>query len=214
MKLFIVLSFGILILARYWKRKIDAAMLPQSITGKVMESNFYQLYFVTAMKQQWSAMLLFFNVFPLIFMSVTFFYFINPVIELDEMTKYHGVIVGIHKATIGSAGNDYLWIEAEEGTIKFINSLGKGDFEYLKQVMKTKDKITVWTQMKWSLPPAIHSERVWQILHGDKYITKYNKERVERYRTLWQVIFYSSFIWIIFTMIIIKKKCQNYDQES
>ena len=56
--LLFILCLGIWRLSKYWGKKINVVMLPQALTKKVKSSRFYKLYFVEAMKQQWSIALL------------------------------------------------------------------------------------------------------------------------------------------------------------
>ncbi|MCP3872490.1 MAG: hypothetical protein GY699_04950 [Desulfobacteraceae bacterium] len=214
MRLFLALCIGIWVLAKYWRKKFEAVMFPKSFTGKVKASKFYQLYFVTAMKQQWSAALLLLNVFPLVLMSVHLLDFINPVLDLDEMTKYKGIVVGVHRAPGNSSGLDYLWVKTAKGsTIKLVNLLGKGDYDYLKKLTEL-DEITVWVQREWSLPPAMHSQRVWQLKHDNHFTKRYNRDRVERFNVIGKIIFCASFLWILFSLLIIKKKYKTQKQEG
>ena len=97
-----------------------------------------------------------------------------------ELKKYNGIVKKVYKAPVTSSSYEYLWIETGSGhVIKTKISLGPGDLEYL-QNLKNTDTVTIWVQEEWGLPPSVRVEYVWQFLHKDEYLTKYNKVRVER----------------------------------
>jgi hypothetical protein len=177
MLLFFCISISLWQVSKKGGTKFTDILFPPLLVERFRASSFSKKYLREALQKPWVTILIFINIVPLLWLLRNLSDWFNPVLNLDEMKTYSGVIDNLHRG--GRKDRvDILKLRVSSGEVaKFFFYHSEEAYLYMNN-LTDKDVVKIWAQVKWRkiLPSGERCLR--QLQHNEYIVYKYDKERL------------------------------------
>lgn len=187
-------------------------LFPPRLSKRIRASGFFRKYVFAPIKTPWVIIMIFVNIIPTIWLLVMLPYWFTPVLELNEMQTYTGVIerlnLGGRKDPIG-----HLWLRTSDGKVtEFLFNRSDVAFQYLKK-LTDKDEVKIWANIEWRTIFRGGERIIKQVQHNDFVAYKYDKYSELRAASSGKKSGGFCAVWLFFSCMIVWVKFCKYEEE-
>lgn len=208
-----VITIALWRLTKHLGAKYTDIMFPRSLVKWFLSTNLNRKYLRGVFTTSWGVILVFINMFPSLWILITLSCWFNPVLELDEMQIYTGVIERLHRGGRKDPV-DLLWLKESDGTVtKFYLYHSDDVYNYLKKLID-KDEVKLWTQLYWRKIVPLRERCLQQLQHRELTVKKYNIDWELQTNSFEKKSSIFCALWVLVSCMIVWFKFNNHREEN